>query len=90
MTREEAEYLAGNKAERMMEIRNAIFDALPEEGDTEEVTIAGLSLFLQAALHMADDDVVKVKGLVSHVIELAQALNNSEDADITTTDKTVH
>lgn len=90
MTREEAEYLAGNKAERMMEIRNAIFEALPDEGDTEKVTIAGLSLFLQAALHMTDDDDEKVKSLVGHVLELARALNNHEDADITTTDKTVH
>jgi len=75
MTNEEREYLAENKAERMMEFRNTIFDAIPENCDCEEMTIAGLSVFLQAALHMADHDIKKVNGLVEHVIELAQEMN---------------
>ncbi|MGB2145940.1 MAG: hypothetical protein ACPHZ7_03130 [Vibrio toranzoniae] len=91
MTEEEREYLASNKAQRMMEIRGAIFEALPDEGDSEEITIAGLSLFLQAALHMADQDVEKVHGLLEHVIELAQKMNEAEDdEDSNPSDKTVH
>lgn len=79
MTREEAQELAAEKAEAIMAIRHAILDALPDEGNTDEVTIAGLSLFLQAALHMAEGDREKVGHLVDHVMELSMAMNNHND-----------
>lgn len=79
MTNEEREYLAENKAQRMMEYRNTIFEAIPEECDSEEMTISGLSVFLQAALHMVDHDVKRLQGLLDNVIELAQAINDSDD-----------
>ena len=86
MTKEEAEYLARNKTERIVEIRDAIFESLPDEGDHEEVTVAGLSLFLQAALHMTDGDVAKTNKLVSAVMELAVQLNKADSSE----SETVH
>ena len=87
MTEEQREELATNRAERMMEHRHAIFKAIPEECDEEEVTIAGLSVFLQAALHMADNDPDKVNDIIGSVLELAKEMNSSmEEND----DETVH
>lgn len=77
MTRQEAEELATQKAERMMEHRHAIFEAIPDECDSEEMTIAGLSVFLQAALHMADNDLDKVNEIYKSVLELAKEMNAS-------------
>lgn len=76
MTDQEREELAQNKAERMMEHRHAIFEAIPDECDEEEVTIAGLSIFLQAALHMADHDPDKVNDIIGSVLELAKEMNS--------------
>ena len=76
MTDQEREELAHSKAERMMEFRHRIFDAIPEECDSEEITIAGLSVFLQAALHMADNDVNKVNQIYENVLELAKTMNS--------------
>lgn len=78
--------LAEHKAERMMEFRHKIFEAIPEDCNSEEITIAGLSLFLQAALHMADNDLDKVNNLLEHVIDLAQKMNEADDE----VDETVH
>ena len=86
MNIEEAQELAAEKAEAIMAIRHAILNALPDEGNTDEVTIAGLSLFLQAALHMAEGDVEKVNLLVNHVIELSMAMNSHVDHE----NQTVH
>ena len=86
MTDQEREELALNKAERMMEHRHAIFEAIPEECDEEEMTIAGLSVFLQAALHMADNDPDKVNHIIGSVLELAKEMNSSMEEN----DETVH
>jgi len=77
MTEQERKDLAANKAERMMEHRHAIFQAIPDECDEEEMTIAGLSVFLQAALHMADHDLDKVNHIIESVLELAKEINSS-------------
>jgi hypothetical protein len=81
MTDQEREELAHNKAERMMEHRHAIFEAIPDECDSEEMTIAGLSVFLQAALHMADNDLDKVNHIIESVLELAKEMNSSIEED---------
>jgi hypothetical protein len=81
MTDQEREELAHNKAERMVEHRQAIFEAIPEECDEEEMTIAGLSIFLQAALHMADNDPDKVNDIIGSVLELAKKMNSSIEED---------
>lgn len=75
MTKEEA----ADRAERMMEYRGAIFDAIPDDCNAHEICVSGLSVFLQAALVMADGDVEKVMDLVNHVMELAQDLNNADE-----------
>jgi len=79
MTKEEALELAAEKAENIMAIRTAILDAIPEEGNTDEVTIAGLSLFIQAALHMADGDRETLNQMLESIIELSTAMNNHVD-----------
>jgi hypothetical protein len=81
MTDQEREELAINRAERMMKHRHAIFEAIPEECDEEEVTIAGLSVFLQAALHMADNDPDKVNDIIGGVLKLAKEMNSSIEKD---------
>jgi len=81
MTDQEREELAHNKAVRMMEHRHAIFEAIPEECDEEEMTIAGLSIFLQAALQMADHDLDKVNDIIGGVLELAKEMNASIEED---------
>lgn len=81
------------KTERMLDIRNAIVNAIPDESDAHELCVSGLSIFLQAALHMADGDVNKVQQLVSHVMELAQELNNDAEGELWSKDPnkgTVH
>jgi len=77
MTEQERKDLAANKAERMMEHRHAIFEAIPDECDSEEMTIAGLSVFLQATLQMADNDPDKVNHIIENVLELAKEINSS-------------
>lgn len=81
MKEEDLETIAENKAERMMQIRGSIFEAIPDEMPADELIIAGMSIFLQAALHCADQDVDKVRGLVEHVMELSQELNKMDDEE---------
>lgn len=64
---------------RINEYREAIFEAIPDGCDAEELCVSGLSIFLQAALVMAEDDITKVHKLVNHVIELAQELNKADE-----------
>jgi hypothetical protein len=84
------EATADEKTERMMEYRNKIFDAIPEDCIGEEMTISGLSVFIQAALHMLEHDMDKVQGLLDHVIELAQMMNKLDDEEGIWPMKTVH
>lgn len=79
MTEEETDKEASTRAERMMSIRSAIFDAIPDESNAYEICVSGLSVFLQAALLMADHDKKKVMELVDHVMELAQDLNKADE-----------
>lgn len=85
---------AAERAERMMEYRGAIFEAIPDGCNAEELCVSGLSIFLQAALVMAEDDITKVHKLVNHVMELAQELNKADDEagiwPIYSDDETVH
>jgi len=87
MTDQEREELAEHKAERMMEFRHAIFQAIPDECDSEEMTIAGLSVFLQATLQMADNDPDKVTDIIESVLGLAKEMNASIEED---GEETVH
>jgi len=87
MTEQERKDLAANKAERMMEHRHAIFEAIPDECDSEEMTIAGLSVFLQATLQMADNDPDKVTDIIESVLGLAKEMNASIEED---GEETVH
>lgn len=79
MTDEEINEKANCRAERMMSMRSAIFDAIPDDSNAYEICVSGLSIFLQAALLMADDDEKKVMELVDHVMELAQDLNKADE-----------
>ena len=85
---------AAERAERMMEYRGAIFEAIPDGCNAEEICVSGLSIFLQAALVMAADDITKVHKLVNHVMELAQELNKADEEasiwPIYFDDETVH
>jgi len=73
---------AEERTERMLDIRNAIVNALPDESDAHELCVAGLSIFLQAALHMADGDTNKVQQLISYVMELAEELNSEAEGEL--------
>lgn len=71
------------QAERVVQLRNDILRALPDEPcSTQEVVLAGLTLFLQAALYATDGDQETVERLTKDCIELAMQMNDHEKAPI--------
>ena len=85
---------AEERTERMMDIRGAIFNAIPDKSDAYEICVSGLSIFLQAALLMAEGDKAKVQELVDHVMLLAEELNDADEKagiwPVATDNETVH
>ena len=64
-------------AERVLELRNNIMHSLPDESATEEVILAGLTLFFQAAYWWTDDNHEMVEKMTRDCMELAQKMNES-------------
>lgn len=68
-------------AERVLELRNNIMHSLPDNSATDEVILAGLTLFFQAAYWATDYDHEMVEKMTRDCMELAQKMNEST-ADI--------
>jgi len=64
-------------AERVLELRNNIMHSLPDESATDEVILAGLTLFFQAAYWATDHDHEMVEKMTRDCMELAQKMNES-------------
>lgn len=68
-------------AERILKLREAIMHSLPDDADTQETILAGLTLFFQAAYWVTDDNQKTVENMSRDCMELAQKMNEST-ADI--------
>jgi hypothetical protein len=66
-------------AERVHKLREKIMYALPEEADTHEVVLAGLTLFFQAAYYCSDNNFEAVERMTRDCMELAQAMNEADE-----------
>lgn len=66
-------------AERVLELRKKIIHVLPDNAETHEVVLAGLTLFFQAAYYCSDNNHEAVEKITRDCMELAQAMNDADE-----------
>lgn len=84
-TKAEIEQATEEGSRHLMEIRNKIVDALPEDVPAYYVCLAGLSLMLEIAVEFADDQ-EEFDKIMSQAKDIARAYHNhraEEDAEAT-------
>ena len=74
-----AETESAQFAERVLEIRKKIMHAVPDNAETDEVVLAGLTLFFQAAYYCSDNNHEAVETMTRDCMELAQAMNEADE-----------
>ena len=70
---------ATERATRIMEMRQAIVEALPDDANTMEAIMAGLTVFYQATLDMTEDSQEDTDKILSDCMFLARQMYESTD-----------